>query len=326
MKFTVFTPTYNRAHSLPRVYESLKKQTNLNFIWLIIDDGSIDGTQELVQKWKVEGILDIQYFYKENQGKHTAMARAYQTAHTQYFISLDSDDELLPDALDTFEKEWTNLELQGLQDEFAEISAMTRQTDGSLVGNFHFSKEISFLDSYWQEMVLKFHNHNEHISCWNFEKLVELASIPEKFWLSDKVSYVSEFVLWARLGKKYKTRYLNKSLRIYHVDSNNSLLRNQLEERTHYNLAVSIKYFLDENLSYFFWNPSYFIRLAIKFIISGFALNLKASQILKEIKTWGVKFLYVSLLPIGYFGNLYFKYYRKQYWFYNSNPITEDKF
>ena len=50
-RITVFTPAYNRAHTLPRTYESLKKQSNKNFIWLIIDDGSTDNTKELVEQW-----------------------------------------------------------------------------------------------------------------------------------------------------------------------------------------------------------------------------------------------------------------------------------
>ena len=52
MRFTVFTPTYNRAHTLSRLYESIRQQTVRDFEWVIVDDGSTDGTAELVQRWQ----------------------------------------------------------------------------------------------------------------------------------------------------------------------------------------------------------------------------------------------------------------------------------
>ena len=69
---TIFTPTYNRAHTLPRTYESLCRQNCKNFIWLIVDDGSADNTAELVRDWQSRANgFEIQYIYKENGGMHT---------------------------------------------------------------------------------------------------------------------------------------------------------------------------------------------------------------------------------------------------------------
>ena len=76
---TVFTPTYNRAHTLPRTYESLLQQECKEFIWLIIDDGSTDNTAELVKSWQSkENGFEIRYIYKENGGMHTAHNTAYE--------------------------------------------------------------------------------------------------------------------------------------------------------------------------------------------------------------------------------------------------------
>ena len=76
---TVFTPTYNRAHTLPRTYESLCAQDCKDFKWLIVDDGSVDHTAELVKAWKnEENGFEIQYVYKENGGMHTAHNTAYE--------------------------------------------------------------------------------------------------------------------------------------------------------------------------------------------------------------------------------------------------------
>ena len=70
--FTIFTPTYNRAHTLPRLYNSLKNQSNKNFIWLIVDDGSNDETKTLVQGFVNEKIIEIRYIFQTNKGKHHA--------------------------------------------------------------------------------------------------------------------------------------------------------------------------------------------------------------------------------------------------------------
>src|SRR5271157_5948645 len=101
--FTVFTPTYNRVRLLPRVYNSLCKQTYSNFEWLIIDDGSTDGTPDLVKKWESEGHLSIRYYHQENQGKHIAWNKAADLARGEYFLCADSDDEFVPNSLESFQ-------------------------------------------------------------------------------------------------------------------------------------------------------------------------------------------------------------------------------
>lgn len=92
MKFTVFTPTYNRAYILHKLYESLLRQTKKDFEWLVVDDGSTDDTESLVQKWIKEGSLNIRYYKQENQGKHIAINKALELAKGEYLITIDSDD------------------------------------------------------------------------------------------------------------------------------------------------------------------------------------------------------------------------------------------
>lgn len=95
---TVFTPTYNRSHTLSRLYESLLAQAG-EFEWLVVDDGSTDGTGALVASFAAQEKIPIRYIYKENGGKHTALNEGIRQAGREYFLCLDSDDALAPGAI-----------------------------------------------------------------------------------------------------------------------------------------------------------------------------------------------------------------------------------
>ncbi len=103
---TIFTPTFNRAHTLPRVYSSLVTQQNKQFIWLIVDDGSTDDTKNLVDKWIGEGKIEIRYVYQENKGMHAAHNTAYALIDTELNVCIDSDDYLAEDAVETIITFW----------------------------------------------------------------------------------------------------------------------------------------------------------------------------------------------------------------------------
>ena len=103
---TVFTPTYNRAYTLHLCYESLKRQTCKDFIWLIIDDGSTDDTKELVDSWILENKVEIRYYYQENQGMHGAHNTAYEKIDTELNVCIDSDDYMPDDAVEKIVSFW----------------------------------------------------------------------------------------------------------------------------------------------------------------------------------------------------------------------------
>ena len=111
---TIFTPTYNRAHTLPRTYQSLLNQDCKDFIWLIIDDGSSDGTEELVKDWQRHNNgFEIRYIYKENGGMHTAHNLAYANIDTELNTCIDSDDCLAPNAVSKILKKWSQVKVDG---------------------------------------------------------------------------------------------------------------------------------------------------------------------------------------------------------------------
>lgn len=129
------------------------------------------------------------------------------------------------------------------------------------------------------------------------------------------MNFFGEFVLWARVGKHYKTRYINKNLRIYNHDGGESLTRIEGKTKGYYNNIVGSKYFVDENLDYFFYNPKYFINLILKMIVSTIELGLSPLLILKNITTLKFKMAYTLLNPVGFLLWFYYKKIKKQFWF-----------
>ena len=103
---TVFTPAYNRAHTLGRTYASLCRQTCKDFEWLIVDDGSKDTTRQLVEGWIKENLISIRYIYQENQGMHGAHNTAYRNIHTELNTCIDSDDYMPDDAVENIVTFW----------------------------------------------------------------------------------------------------------------------------------------------------------------------------------------------------------------------------
>ena len=97
---TIFTPTYNRGEFLKKIYKTLCNQTCKKFIWLIVDDGSVDDTEYIVQQFLKDSIIDIKYIKQSNGGKYRAHNTAVKNCDSNYFLILDSDDNLSPNAIE----------------------------------------------------------------------------------------------------------------------------------------------------------------------------------------------------------------------------------
>lgn len=105
-KLTVFTPVYNRAELLPKLYKSLLDQTNGDFVWLVVDDGSTDESFSLLKSFEDEGKLDMRIIRQENGGKMRAHNRGVKEAETELFVCLDSDDSFTKDAVSDILNRW----------------------------------------------------------------------------------------------------------------------------------------------------------------------------------------------------------------------------
>lgn len=128
---TIFTPAYNRAHTLPRTYESLCAQSSKDFVWLIVDDGSVDDTADLVKKWQsIDAGFEIRYIYKKNGGMHTAHNTAYESIDTELNVCIDSDDKLADGAVEAIARKWEAVRDKG----YAGIIALDADFDGKIIG------------------------------------------------------------------------------------------------------------------------------------------------------------------------------------------------
>lgn len=105
-QLTIFTPTYNRAYLLPKLYDSLCRQTSKDFVWSIVDDGSTDNTEEIVKQWQEQRKIDIIYHKQANGGKMRAHNYGVRLSDTELFLCIDSDDYLTDDAVEMVIARW----------------------------------------------------------------------------------------------------------------------------------------------------------------------------------------------------------------------------
>lgn len=127
---TIFTPAYNRAHTLVRTYESLCRQTCKDFEWLVIDDGSTDNTHEFVNCWINENKIPIRYIRQENQGMHGAHNTAYRNISTELNTCIDSDDFMPDEAVERIIRFWK----EHGSDNYAGIVGLDQTEDGKIIG------------------------------------------------------------------------------------------------------------------------------------------------------------------------------------------------
>lgn len=141
---TVFTPAFNRANLLPRLYESLCNQTNSDFDWLIIDDGSSDNTKELIHQWILEDKITITYIYQLNQGMHGAHNTAYKNITTVLNTCIDSDDYMPNDAVELILNKWKAID----QNKFAGIIGLDSLISGGILGT-KFTADTTTLEDFY---------------------------------------------------------------------------------------------------------------------------------------------------------------------------------
>ena len=202
--FTVVTPTFDRAHTLPRVYDGLRAQTIDDFEWVVVDDGSTDGTRELVAGWAVESPFPIRYFHQANSGKQRAERVGVEQARGRFVATLDSDDWYRPEALETFLATWDSIPA-GEQETFVGVVGLCADVSGAVIGSA-FPADV--LDTTYTELSLRYGVTGDKAGCGRTDvvRSFELPDIPgERLAL--------EQLLYARIARRYRIRCVNKVLK-----------------------------------------------------------------------------------------------------------------
>ena len=200
--FTIFTPTYNRARLLPRTYQSLIAQTASNLEWVIVDDGSDDNTEQLVEQWIKEAPFRIVYKKQGRCGRYIAINRGVELASGFFFVNVDSDDWLTPDALETFAHTWDGIPA-GQREEFATICGLCLSPDGQIITE-RYPEDI--FDSNTIEIVTKYGVEGE-------KALATRTAIRRKYPFPENLGrYCMCSLVSNRIALSYKTRFVNVPL------------------------------------------------------------------------------------------------------------------
>lgn len=204
MYITVFTPTYNRGYIIEQLYKSLQKQTFTDFEWFVIDDGSVDHTKDLFDRWmKEKNAFTIRYFKVKNGGKHRAINKATDIAQGKLFFIVDSDDFLTEDALEQIVKWEKELPIGNLfcgvsgnrgknQDDYIGTTFRGEYIDATSLERYHYQITGDKAEIFYTEVLRKY-----------------------KFDEFEGENFITEATVWDRMAYDgYKIRWFNKTIYI----------------------------------------------------------------------------------------------------------------
>lgn len=292
--FTVFTPTFNRLSTLPRVYHSLRAAGRTAFEWVVIDDGSNDATENFVK-----GLIDladfpITYRFQENRGKHSAHNAALEVARGFLFIVLDSDDELMPGALDRLKEAWDAVP-ESEKSTVAGILSHSVDESDKIVGD-------EFPDDGIQSNHFYLHASGamvgDKLPCYRLDVLRKYR-FPEP---SIK-TVVPEGVVWDKVAHEYNVIGVNIISRRYHRSSTDgaSLMNSYKSPASNaYGKMLYANVSLSWAASYWFSFPELFLKSAVS--SSRFALHSKLSlcDCLKQQVGFFARGLLIVTFPVAY--------------------------
>ncbi|HEY9572879.1 MAG TPA: glycosyltransferase family A protein [Pusillimonas sp.] len=265
--FTVVTPTYNRAHTLERVYSSLREQSFQDFEWVIVDDGSTDNTRAMVMGWQQEASFPIHYMWQKNQHKKTAFNRGVRKANGELVVALDSDDSLDTNALYAMALAWGEIPLPE-RSRFVAITGLCARPNGHIVGDMYPS---DVFDATSLDMTFKYHVKGEKFGCLRTDVLLQFP-FPEEV-----AGFVPESLVWRAIARAgYLTRFVNQVFRVYH-DSTDSLSAQGKDSQQHaLGLWLLAQDTVVECLPWFRYRPQAFLMAAARY--TRFSLHLRHSR------------------------------------------------
>ena len=207
---TILTPTFNRAHLLPRLFESLTHQTDFNFEWLVIDDGSTDGTSDLFAgKTFLSAPFPIRYYQQENGGKHRALNAGVKQAKGDFIFIADSDDWLLPQSVAIVGQHTSAIADDNI---FAGVAGLDVFDDERIVGT---GLPQDIIDCNAMDIRYRYHVDGDLKEVFKTTVLQEFP-FPE---IQDE-KFCPEQLVWFRIAQKYKLRYFNTPIYVAEYQPN----------------------------------------------------------------------------------------------------------
>lgn len=201
MLITVFTPTYNRAYILPKLFDSLQKQTFHDFEWLVVDDGSTDDTETMVSHFAEEASFPLRYIKTENGGKHRAVNKGVQLARGELFFIVDSDDWLTDNAIEEITLQYSRITDKG---DFCGVCGLISYPNGEKVGG---ECDFNVLDCSALDFRYKHNIQGDMAEVFRTDILRQYP-FPE----FDGEKFCPEALVWNRIALKYKLRYFYQKI------------------------------------------------------------------------------------------------------------------
>lgn len=287
--FTVFIPTFNRAHTLDRALHSINTQTFKDLEVVIIDDGSQDDTRNLVREWHDRAWFPFQYHWQENQGKHVAHNNALKYAKGFFFVLLDSDDMLHAQALERIKYHWDTIPDKE-KDRFAGVEGLCIDAQGKVYGNRY---PTDVMDSNYLEITRKYNVRGDKK---NGIRMQVLRQFPYPRF--DGERHVRDDLIWKRISMQYKFRYINEPLQI--VEYQPDGLSSDVFSMRMRNPRGFRFYFLEEINTYSSFTRKYLrFKYHAKFVRYSLHCNVGFLQQCREVR---LKFLWMVSIPRGIIG------------------------
>ncbi len=292
-KLTVITPTFNRAHTLQRAFDSLKKQTLKEFKWIIMDDGSTDETKSIIEQFKTESPFEIAYFFHPNQHKFHTVFEGIKKVETPYFIILDSDDSYPEDAFKILIGEAEKIKNQ---DEFISVMGLSGDENGEVVGDEY---PIEFDGSIF-EMRYKYRVKGDKNGIFFTKSYLDEL---EKFDYSNlpRGIYIPQSVFFNTYDARgLKTRFINQIIRIYHKDENDeaSVSNTRWSGKNRYGLMLGYLSFLNSYGKQLHGYPKSLIRNIIGYQTYAIVNDKSLDEINRELHQFRV--LSTFMFPISW--------------------------
>jgi len=199
-RFSIVTPTYNRAHLLERLCASLEAQTLHDFEWIVVDDGSADDTRRVMKRLSAKASFPIAYIQQPNSGKHVAVNAGIRTARGYFVGILDSDDKYTPNALNSCWMHWRRIP-EVDQEGFVGLTGLCASEDGCIIGN-RFPADLFDSDPIECHTLYKIKGDKK-----GFQRTDVLRQFP---FPENLGRFVPEAIVWNRVSRHFKTRYLNE--------------------------------------------------------------------------------------------------------------------